>query len=78
MGGIDIEGFGNDFMKKLDEFKKITDDTKYELVRGVLHQQSQNQTSDATPTSALSAANTTQAATVTINVVPEEKKQTAT
>lgn len=52
MGSIDIDAFGSDFMKKLDEFKKITDDTKQDLVRGVIAQQGQNQTASV-------AANTT-------------------
>lgn len=73
MGSIDIDAFGSDFMKKLDEFKKITDDTKQDLVRGVIAQQGQNQTASV-------AANTTQAATVTVTIAPQPevvKKQTA-
>ena len=75
MGSIDIDAFGSDFMKKLDEFKKITDDTKQELVRGVIAQQGQNQTANV-------AANTnsTQAATVTVTIAPQPevvKKETA-
>lgn len=73
MGSIDIDAFGSDFMKKLDEFKKITDDTKQDLVRGVIAQQGQNQNANV-------AANTTQAATVTVTIAPQPevvKKQTA-
>jgi hypothetical protein len=47
MGSIDIDAFGSDFMKKLDEFKKITDDTKQDLVRGVIAQQNQGQNQTA-------------------------------
>jgi|TARA_B110000305_G_scaffold227794_1_gene276841 hypothetical protein len=54
MGSIDIDAFGSDFMKKLDEFKKITDDTKQDLVRGVIAQQNQGQNQTASV-----AANTT-------------------